>query len=115
MGAVGVVRPQDLAHEDEEIVEPARGKRRFNGCGSVPFAKLVVQYVGMRDILTSVGVRRYLGVDVIGMALANPQPIQHDSEGSQINAFEDDGAGQDAGRLTAQIERNLFELLCQGE
>jgi len=115
MGAVGVVGSQDLADEDKEIVEPARGERRLDGCCSVPLAKLMVQDVGMRHIGASVEVGRRHGIDAVGMTLANPRPFQHDSKGSQINAFQNNRARYNADRLAAQVEGNLIDLLFQGE
>ena len=89
MRTLGVVGTENLANEQEEVVEPAGAQGRLDRRRTIAFAQVMIQNMRMRDILAILRARWLLGMNAVWMrSLADLPPWKHDAERSQIDSFE---------------------------
>lgn len=96
VGRIGVVGPQDLSHDQEEVADLAPFQRRSEHCSGVAGTQPVIADMGMGDMI---GAGRGIRIDSdaiewLSLALDSELPqVQADVEGAEIDAFEFDRLG----------------------
>ncbi len=109
----GVVSPEHLPNENEEVEEASLLQRLANGQMTSPLAESFVVNMGMGDFLIGVSGIRILRHDAIGAVLAEPVPIEQDAERTQFQPFQIDRLGRDRECSLPQVDRHLVELVLQ--
>lgn len=114
IGAAGVVRVQNLSHEQEEVTQPSLLQRRTD-CGlAISFTQRLALDVRMRDIVVTRGGVGFESDDFIRSLLIEPVPMQHDLKRPQADVFQRDRIGHDGDRVLLQIAVELTEFGLQG-
>lgn len=114
VGAAGVVRLQNLCHEQKEVAQPSLLQRRADRGLAIPFAQRLALDMRMRDVVLGRGRVGFEGDDFIRSLLIEPVPMQHDLEWSQADLFQRDRIGHDGDRVLFQVAVELTKLRLQG-
>ena len=114
VGTAGVVRLQNLCHEQKKVTQPSLLQRGANRGLAVPFAQRLALDVRMRDVVVTRGGIGFESNDLIRSLLIEPVPMQHDLKWSQADVFQRDRIGHDGDRVLFQIAVELTELGLQG-
>jgi hypothetical protein len=109
----GVVSPEHLPNENEEVEEASLLQRLANGQMTSPFAESFVVNMGMGDFLIGVSGMRVLGHNAVRPVIAEPVPIEHNTEGTQFQSFQIDRLGRDRECSFPQVDRHLIELVLE--
>jgi hypothetical protein len=112
--AFGVVGGQDLANEDEEVVEPAGAECGFDSDCPLALAEVIILDVRMRHVLAVPRVVRLLGMAAIAVRIADLLPEEHDPKCAQLDAFQLHVGRYGADRMGFEIDLDVFELVFQG-
>ena len=114
VGAAGVVRLQNLSHEQKEVAQPSLLQSGANCRLAIPFAQRLALDMRMRNIVVSRGRVGFEGDDFIRSLLIESVPMQHNLKRSQADVFQRDRVGHDGDRVLFQVAVELAELGLQG-
>ena len=114
VGTAGVVRLQNLSHEQEEVAQPPLLQRRANRGLAVSFTQRLALDMRMRDIVLARGRVRFESDDLIRSLLIEPVPMQYDLKRSQADVFQRDRIGHDGDRVLLQVAVELTKFRLQG-
>ena len=114
VGAAGVVRLQNLSHEQKEVAQPSLLQSRTDRGLAVSFTQRLALDMRMWDVVLGRGRIRFEGDDLIRSLLIEPVPVQHDLKRSQADVFQRDRIGHDGDRVLFQVAVELTELGLQG-
>ncbi len=114
VGAAGVVRLQNLSHEQEEVAQPPLLQSGANRGLAISFAQRLALDMRMRDVVLVRGRVRFESDDLIRSLLIEPVPMQHDLKRSQAGVLQRDRIGHDGDRVLFQITVELTEFRLQG-
>ncbi len=109
----GVVSPEHLPNENEEVEEASLLQRLANSQMTSPLAESFVVNMRMGHFIIRVGGMRILRHDAIRPVLAEPVPIEHDAEGTQFQSFQIDWLSRDRECSLPQVDCHLIELVLQ--
>ncbi len=114
VGASGVVRLQNLRHEQKEVAQPTLLQRRTDRGLAVSFTQRLALDMRMWDVVLGRGRVRFEGDDFIRSLLIKSIPMQHDLKRSQADLFQRDWIGHDGDRVLFQVavEFTEFRLQC---
>ena len=114
--AAGVVGPQQVGDDHEEVEQTALGQRLRDRPATIALTDGFVLHMRMRHAL--VGGRRMRGGSdhavIVSMVCSRSIQFQPNLEGSQIDALEFNRLGRYGNRPLATIHRDLIEFLLQG-
>lgn len=113
IGTAGIVGLEDLSDDHEVIAQPSRPECLLEWQRRIPFAKNILQDVGMRDIAPcgwTPGFQRY---DFQFAAGAQAGPVPDELEGSERKFVEHDVLGRHPQGRLAEIEFQLPEFCPQ--
>ena len=115
VGTAGVVGPQQIGHDHEEVVEPSLPQCVQDWQVTVAFAKRFILYVGMCHAIVGRCRNRIQCHDAIvsGMSVKKIVPGELDFESTQIDAFKFDGLGRYRNLPRFKINANIRELVVQ--
>ncbi len=114
VGAAGVVRLQNLSHEQKEVAQPSLLQSRTDRGLAVSFTQRLALDMRMWDVVLGRGRVGFESDDLIRSLLIEPIPMQHELKRSQANVFERDRVGHDGDRVLFQVAVELTELGLQG-
>lgn len=114
VGTAGVVRLQNLCHEQEKVAESPLLQSGADRGLAVSFAQRLALDMRMWDVVLGRGRVRFEGDDLIRSLLIEPVPMQHDLKRSQADVFQRDRVGHDGDRVLFQVAVELTELGLQG-
>lgn len=110
VGAAGVVRLQNLRHEQKEVAQPPLLQRGADRSLAVPFAQRLALDMRMRDVVVTCGRIRFESDHFIRSLLIEPVPMQHDLKRSQADVFQRDRVGHNGDRMLFQVAVELTEF-----
>ena len=115
VGTAGVVGPQQIGHDHEEVVEPSLPQCVQDGQVAVTFAKRFILYVGMSHAVVGRRRNRIECHDAIvpRMSVAQIVPGELDLKPSQIDFFKFDGLSRDRNLPRLEINPNILEFVIQ--
>ncbi len=90
VGTAGVVRLQNLSHEQKEVAQPSLLQRRTNRGLAIPFAQPLALDMRMRYVVVTRGWVGFESDDLIRSLMIEPVPMQHDLKRSQADVFQRD-------------------------
>ena len=115
VGTAGVVGPQQIGHDHEEIVEPPLPQCVQDWQVAIAFAKRFFLHMGMRH--TVVGSRRNRiechDAIVSGMTVTQIIPGELYLKSPKVNAFKFDGLGRYRNLPRLEINPNILEFVIQ--
>ncbi len=114
VGASGVVRLQNLCHEQEKVAQPPLLQSRTDRGLAVSFTQRLALDMRMWDVVLGRGRVGFEGDDFIRSLLIEPIPMQHNLKRSQADLFQCDRVGHDGDRVLFQIAVELAKLRLQG-
>lgn len=114
VGAAGVVRLQNLSHEQKEVTQPSLLQSGANRGLAVPFTQRLALDMWMWDIVMARGRVRFESNDFIRSRLIEPVPMQHNLKRPQADLFQRDRIGHDGDRVLLQVAVELTEFGLQG-
>ena len=114
IGTAGVVRLQNLSHEQKEVTQPSLLQCGTNCRLAVSFTQRLALDMRMWDVVLGRGRVGFEGDDLIRSLLIEPVPMQHDLKRSQADVFQRDWVGHDGDRVLFQVAVELTKLSLQG-
>ncbi len=113
IGRAGVVSPEDLGHEQEELPEPPLLQGPGNGVSPFSFTEGLTLHMRVRDVLAAAGATRIEGDDLIGLGTAELIQREANLEGAEIDSFQDNAFGADTERLGEPVDVDPVKFLRQ--
>ena len=114
VGAAGVVRLQNLSHEQKEVAQPSLLQSGADRGLAVSFTQRLALDMRMRDVVLGGGRVGFEGDDLIRSLLIESIPMQHDLKRPQADLFQRDRIGHDGDRVLFQVAVELAEFGLQG-
>ncbi|GDY08177.1 hypothetical protein LBMAG52_16630 [Planctomycetia bacterium] len=114
VGTAGVVRLQNLCHEQKEVTQPPLLQRGPNRRLAVSFTQRLALDMRMWDVVLSRGRVGFDCDDFIRSLLIEPVPMQHDLKRPQADIFQRDWIGHDGDRVLFQVAVELSKFRLQG-